>query len=176
MLPLDERWYRRLLVAALGLGLAGGALALVYDAVTGFGITRLFGEPTSDPWSGRWWWIPLISAGAVLVVFLRRRTGVEGDIPGAVAYARKGWVEPRSAPQLFVISAISLMAGASLGPSFGVVVAAGGLGSWLASRRSDSDNAERQETALTGMAGGLGALFAAPLFAAIMASELSPTP
>ena len=68
------------------------------------------------------------------------------------------------------------MAGASLGPSFGVVVAAGGLGSWLAARRSDSDNAERHETALTGMAGGLGALFAAPLFAAIMASELSPTP
>lgn len=211
MLPLEERWYRRLLLAALGLGLAGGVIGLLYHGVTVFGISRLFGEPTADPLSGQWWWIPLVAGGAVAVAYLRRRTGVGGKIPGAVPMARQGWVEPRTAPQLVILSAISLMVGASLGPSFGVIVATGGLGSWLVSRRSaatteeapgavqpkaddvptaddgapddgtssasqSSREDERRDTALTGMAGGLGALFAAPLFAAIMASELSPTP
>lgn len=175
MLPLDERWYRRLLLLALLLGLVGGLLALIYSLVTGVGISFLYGEPTSEPWSGRWWWIPLVAVGAVVVAYLRQRTGTDGAVPGAIAYARKGWVEPSTAVQLTVISAISLMAGASLGPSFGIIVSAGGFASWIASRRPEADEGERSETALTGMAGGLGAIFSAPLFAAIMASELSPT-
>ena len=113
MLPLEERWYRRLLLLALILGAVGGLSALVYDSVTGRGVSLFFGSPTSDPWTGRWWWIPLVSAGAVLVVYLRRRTRTSGPVPGAIAYARKGWVEPSTALQLAVISAISLVAGAS---------------------------------------------------------------
>jgi len=175
MLPLDEVWYRRLLVLALGLGVAGGVFALLYGAVTGFGITWLFGEPSSEPFSGRWWWIPLIAGGAVLVVFLRQRAGVAGPVPGAIATARKAWVDPRTPTPLVLISVISLIVGASLGPSFGVVVAAGGVGSWFVSRRAEASGSEREETSLAGMAGGLGALFSAPLFAAVMASELSPT-
>jgi H+/Cl- antiporter ClcA len=176
MLPLDERWYRRLLVVALGLGVAGGIFALVYSLATGWGIRFFFGEPTSEPFSGQWWWVPLISGGAVLVAVLRARTGTTGRIPGAVAYARKGWVEPSTAFQLTAISAISLALGASLGPSFGIIVSAGGLAAWVVSRHKDADDAERTEYALTGMAGGLGAVFAAPVFASVMASELSPTP
>jgi H+/Cl- antiporter ClcA len=85
-------------------------------------------------------------------------------------------VDPSSALSLFVISAISLFVGASLGPSFGVIVSAGGLGSWIVSRSSTSDTEAKHEYALTGMAGGLGAVFSAPLFASVMASELSSTP
>jgi H+/Cl- antiporter ClcA len=176
MLPVDEAWYRRLLVLALGLGLAGGVFALLYSGITLWGIGRLFGDPSHEPWSGQWWWVPLVAAGAVLVVFLRQRAGVDGPVPGAIALARRGWVEPRTAVPLTLLSAISLIAGASLGPSFGVIVAAGGLGSWLVSRRTEAQDGERTATALTAMSGGLGALFAAPLFAAIMASELSPIP
>jgi H+/Cl- antiporter ClcA len=175
MLPLSEQWYRRLLATALLLGLVGGVLALVYSGVTEAGISRLFGTPTSEPFSGQWWWVPLIAGGALVVAFLRARAGLDGPIPGAIAYAQRGWVEPGSAPALFLISAISLIVGASLGPSFGIVVSAGGFASWLASRHSDADEAERQDYSLTGMAGGLGAIFSAPLFASVMASELSPT-
>lgn len=175
MLPLDERWYRRLLALALAFGVVGGLGALAYSLVTGASIRLLFGEPTSDPFSGQWWWIPLIGAGAVLVVFLRHRTGTSGHQPGAIALARKGWVEPSTALQLTIISAISLMVGASLGPSFGIVVSAGGFAAWVAQRQRDAGESERTESALTGMAGGLGAVFSAPLFAALMASELSPT-
>jgi len=176
MLPLDERWYRRLLGVALGLGAFGGVVALVYSVTTGWGISFFFGEPTSEPFSGQWWWIPLVSGGALLVAVLRARTGVAGPVPGAVAFAIKGWVEPATAFQLVVISAISLTLGASLGPSFGIIVAGGGFAAWLVSRRKEADEGERHDYALTGMAGGLGAVFSAPLLGSAMTSELSPTP
>jgi H+/Cl- antiporter ClcA len=73
-------------------------------------------------------------------------------------------------------SAVSLFVGASLGPSFGIVVSGGGLGAWIVSRSSTTDTEARHEYSLTGMAGGLGAVFSAPLFAPVLASELSQTP
>jgi hypothetical protein len=88
MLPLTEVWYRRLLAAAIGLGLAGGLFALAYSGVTNAAISRAFGDPNPDPWSGQWWWIPLIAAGAVAVAFLRNAWNLPDDVPGAIAYAR----------------------------------------------------------------------------------------
>ncbi len=175
MLPLSEAWYRKLLVAALVLGVGGGVVALVYSGITNFGIDLFYGEPTSDVWSGQWWWMPLVSAGAVLVVVLRGRLKVPEKVPGAIAFAKRGWVDPSSALSLVSISVISLFVGASLGPSFGIVVAGGGLGAWIVSRESTTDTEAGHEYSLTGMAGGLGAVFSAPLFAAILASELSST-
>jgi len=73
-----------------------------------------------------------------------------------------------------IISVVSLIAGASLGPSFGIVVAGGGMGTWLAQRRlHDEPDAEAQYT-LTGMSGAFGGVFTSPLFASIMVQELSP--
>ena len=98
MLPLEERWYRRLLLLALILGAVGGLSALIYDSATGRGVSLLFGSPTSDPWTGRWWWIPLVSAGAVLVVYLRRRTRTSGPVPGASASLLTRRMRPSSSP------------------------------------------------------------------------------
>jgi len=176
VLPLAEAWYRRLLVVALFLGVGGGLAAVAYMWFTGFGTDLLYGDPTSDPFSGNWWWIPLVSVGAMGVVLLRRWTGVAGKVPGAVAYARQGWVNPSSALPLFAISAISLFVGASLGPSFGIIISGGGFGSWLSQRTSVNDIEGQHEYALTGMSAGLSGVFAAPLFASIMVSELAPSP
>lgn len=176
MLPLSEVWYRKLLVAALVLGVGGGVIALVYSGVTNFGIGRFYGEPTAEVWSGQWWWIPLVSGGAVLVVALRGLWKVPEKVPGAIAFAKRGWVDPLSAISLVLISAISLFVGASLGPSFGIVVGGGGMGAWLVSRSSTTDTEAQHEHSLTGMGGGLGAVFSAPLFASVLASELSTTP
>jgi H+/Cl- antiporter ClcA len=176
MLPVSEPWYRRLLLFALIIGAGGGVAALVYSAVTGFGLDLFFGDPSSEPWSGKWWWIPLVSGGAVLVAAMRGWWSVPQKVPGAVGLARRGWVDPSSALSLFVISTVSLFVGASLGPSFAIIVAGGGMGAWLADRSGSTLAEARHEYALTGMAGGLGAVFSAPLFASIMASELSPTP
>lgn len=174
-LPVSEAWYRRLLVLALVIGVGGGVSALVFSAVTGVGLSLFFGDPTSELWSGKWWWIPLVSGGAVLVAAMRDWWSVSPKVPGAVAFARQGWVDPSSALALFVISTISLFVGASLGPSFAIIVAGGAIGAWLANRSSVSHTEGQHEYALTGMAAGLGAIFSAPLFASVMASELSPT-
>ena len=53
MLPLDLRWYRRLIGAAIGLGVVGGLFTLVYLTVTGLLIDRIFGSPDGSLWSGR---------------------------------------------------------------------------------------------------------------------------
>lgn len=176
LLPLNERWYRRLLTSAIGLGIAAGFAALAYSMTTNAAIDRLFGSPSVAAWTGRWWWMLLVPVGAISVTALRPRWSVPDQVPGAVEYARRGWIEPKLALPLFAISAISLMTGASYGPSFGVVVAGGGLGAWLAKRRSWVDKGDGDDYSLTGMAGGLGAIFSAPLFSTILASELSSTP
>ena len=175
-LPMSEPLYRRLLLVAVVVGVGGGVVGLVYSAFTGFGQDLFFGDPTSEPWSGEWWWIPLVSGGAVLVVVLRKLWGVPKNVAGAVAYVRAGWVDPSSVLSLFAVSAISLFVGASLGPSFGIIVAAGGLGSWIISRSPTADTESQHEYTLTGMAGGLGAALSGPLIASVMTGELAPTP
>lgn len=176
MLPIAERWYRELIGAAVLIGGFGGLLALAYSGVTTTIIEWVFGAPTSEPFSGAWWWIPFVAVGALVVAFLRARLQVAGEVPGAVACFKRGWVDPESAAQLVLISAVSLVAGASLGPAFGVVVGGGAFGAWIVSRRGGADEGERHMFALTGMAAGVGAAFSAPLFGSVLASELSPTP
>ncbi len=176
MLPIAEQWYRRLLAMALVLGVAGGLFALFYSGLTTTGISFFFGEPTSDPFSGQWWWIPLVATGALIVAALRQRTGLSGKVPGGIALVRVGWVDPSTALPVIAVSIVSLIFGASLGPSLGIIVFGGGLGAWLVSRRPEADEAERQENSLAGMAGGLGAVFSGPLFASVMDTELSPRP
>jgi len=176
VLPVADQWYRRLLASALVLGAAGGLFALGYSGVTTAGIDFFFGEPTSELLAGRWWWIPLVATGALIVVVIRQRTGLSGDVPGGIALVRVGWVDPSTAVQVIAVSVVSLVFGASLGPSLGIIVFGGGLGAWLVSRRPQADEAERQENSLAGMAGGLGAVFSGPLFASVMDTELSPRP
>ena len=176
MLPVADQWYRRLLASALVLGAAGGLFALGYSGVTTAGIDFFFGEPTSELLAGRWWWIPLVATGALIVVVIRQRTGLSGEVPGGIALVRVGWVDPSTAVQVIAVSVVSLVFGASLGPSLGIIVFGGGLGAWLVSRRPQADEAERQENSLAGMAGGLGAVFSGPLFASVMDTELSPRP
>ena len=134
-----------------------------------------FGNTGIDWWAGNWWWIPLTSLGGLTVTLLRKFWRVPEQVPGAIALAHQAWVEPSTALYWILLSAISLIAGASLGPSFALVVLGGGLGSWLVTKLGVQEDEAKQEYTLTGMAGGLGAAFTAPLFATVLASELSPT-
>jgi H+/Cl- antiporter ClcA len=65
--------------------------------------------------------------------------------------------------------------GASLGPSFALVLIGGGLGSWISRRWSGSDDA-REDYTLTGIAGGFGGAFTSPGLGAFIVTELAPTP
>ena len=110
----------------------------------------------------------------MLVTFLRKAWRVPDHQPGAVAQIQQGWVDPKLAPKVAVLSGLSLILGASLGPSFGLIFMGGGLGSWLISRIRVADPVEKQVYPLVGMAGGMGGAFTAPLFSSILTSELSP--
>ena len=174
MLPLTEAWYRKQLLAAVYLGVFGGLFALAFSIVTTWVIDELFGDAASDPWSGEWWWIALTAGGAVLVTAMRKALTVPDEVPGAIAMAKVARVDPELAPKLVILSVVSLVTGASLGPSFAIVVAGGGMGTWMVQRRLHSEpDAEAQYT-LTGMSGAFGGVFTSPLFASILVSELSP--
>lgn len=175
MLPFDLQWYRRLIGVAVVLGVAGGVFGLVYLGGTGEIIDWFFGDAGTSWWSGEWWWVPLIAAGGTTVAALRQVWGVPRKVPGGVEIIESGDMDHRTAPQWAAIAGVSAVAGASLGPSFALVVMGGGLGSWIAQRRWGADRPDQDYT-LTGIAGGFGAAFTSPVLGAFMVSELGPTP
>ncbi len=176
MLPLEKLWYRKLLLLALALGAAGGLWALLFMGTINTGTGFFFGDSGTGWWTGRWWWIPLTALGGLMVAVLRKIWKISPEVPGATALAQQAWIDTGTAPYWVAVSVVSLITGASLGPSFGLVVMAGGFGSWLVTRLRIPDEEAKQEYTLTGMASGLGGAFAAPLLATVLASELSPTP
>ena len=175
MLPFDQPWYRRLIGFSVALGVAGGVLGLVYLGATGAVIDAVFDRGGTTWWSGEWWWIPLIATGGLVVAGLRRAWHIPAKVPGGVALIEAGKVDHRTAPQWVVISAVSAVVGASLGPSFALVLMGGGLGSWIVSRRWGDSEADEYYT-LTGVAGGFGAAFTSPILGAFLVSEIGPIP
>jgi len=177
MVPLEKPWYQKLLILAPVIGAVGGVLAVIFMGITGTATGFLFGNTGTGWWDGRWWWIPLTALGGLVVALLRKTWNIPRDVPGAIALAHRAWVDPSVAFYWVTISVVSLVMGASLGPSFGLVVMGGGFGSWLVSRLGKGYDQEdvRQDFTLTGMAGGLGGGYSAPVFATVLASELSPT-
>jgi hypothetical protein len=126
-LPTDRRWYRELLVEAAVLAVAIGVLGLIYLGLTGILSAAIFGEPRVQPLSGEWWWIPFAAAGGVLIVALRGWWRAPERIPGGVAVIQSGAVDHRVAPSWVGLAFVSAVAGASLGPSFALVMMGGGL-------------------------------------------------
>ena len=176
MLPLEKPWYRKLLLLTLLIGAAGGVLSLTFSSVTGAGIDFFFGNAGTGWWAGNWWWIPLMAIGGFTVAVLRRIWKVPSKVPSPIKLAQDAWVEPGTAIPWVIISVISLIFGAAMGPFFGFTVMGGGLGSWLVTRLGkDEEEEAKQQYTLTGMASTMGAAFTSPLFASILTSELSPT-
>jgi H+/Cl- antiporter ClcA len=175
-LPVDRPWYRQLLVVSLVMGLVLGLLGLVYLGITGALTDRIFGDPRVDAWSGDWWWIPFIAAGALVATAVRSWLRIADEVPGGVALIEAGKVDHEVAPSWVLLAAVSAVAGASLGPSFALVTLGGGLGSWIASRRWPGDETARLDATMTGVSGGLGGAFTSPGLGTLLVSELAPTP
>lgn len=175
MLPFDVPWYRRLLRFSIALGVAGGIVGLIYLGATGWVISRVFPDGDGTAWSGEWWWIPVVAFGGFAVVALRSAWNVPEKVPGGVAIIEAAELDHTTAPKWAAIAALSAVAGASLGPSFALVVMGGGLGSWIANRRWAESGADPDYT-LTGIAGGFGAAFTSPILGAFLVSELEPLP
>ena len=174
-LPIDQAWYRELLVVAVLVGAALGLLSIAYLGVTGAAAGLIFGDPRLEAWSGEWWWIPFIAVGGLLITALRQWWAAPEHIPGGVAVIESGVVNHRVALSWVGLSLVSAVAGASLGPSFALVMMGGGIASWIASRQWAGNEDARLQATLAGIAGGFGGAFTAPLLGTTMVSELAPT-
>ena len=175
-LPVDRAWYREVLVAAVVVGAIVGLLALGYLGATGVLSDVVFGDPQIEAWSGEWWWIPYTAVGGVVVAALRHRWKVAEKVPGGVEVIQSGAVDHRVAPSWVAVAFVSAVVGASLGPSFALVVMGGGLGAWVASRRWPGNEEARLDATMAGVAGGFGGAFTAPVLGTMIVSELAPTP
>lgn len=162
-------------MAAL-VGIVIGLLGMVYLGVTGAASDLIFGDPRLEIWSGEWWWIPFVAVGGLVITALRGWFKTQEHVPGGVAVIESGVVNHRVAPSWVALAAVSAVAGASLGPSFALVMMGGGLASWIASRRWPSNEDARLEATMAGIAGGFGGAFTSPLLGTLMVSELAPTP
>jgi H+/Cl- antiporter ClcA len=174
-LPIDQPWYRQLLALAVVVGGVLALLGLGYLGLTGAITDRVFGDPRIDAWSGDWWWIPYTAAGGLAVGALRTWWGTTDHVPGGVAVIESGEVDHRVAPSWVALAAVSAIAGASLGPSFALVMMGGGLASWIASRIWRDDTDIRLTATTTGIAGGFGGVFTSPGLGTLIVSELAPT-
>lgn len=157
------------------LGVAGAFLAMGYTLISDTGINFFFGDTGTDWWTGKWWWIPLTAFGGFLVAQLRRGWEVPEKVPGGVGILSKGWINPSLVLKLVTIALVSTIFGAALGPSYGIILLGGGLGAWIVTKLKYKNEVIKQDYMLTGTAGALGGAFSAPIFAAIMTSEMSPT-
>jgi chloride channel protein, CIC family len=175
-LPIDRPWYRQLLVIAAAMGLVIGLLGLAYLGITGELTKRVFGDPRIDAWSGDWWWIPFVAAGGLVAAAVRAWWNIPEHVPGGVAVIESGRVDHRVAASWVGLAGISAIAGASLGPSFALVMIGGGLGSWIASRRWPGDETARLDATMAGISGGFGGAFTSPGLGTLIVSELAPTP
>src|SRR6187431_476374 len=127
----ENSWYRKLIVYSLLIGFVGGTTALLFTETTNWGLGLLFGDRGTEAWSGSLWWIPITSFGALLMTFLRKKLHVAKEVPGAVQLAKEAWVEPSDALPLILIATLSIIFGASLGPSLGIVLLGGAFASWF---------------------------------------------
>ena len=176
LLPIDKPWYRQLLVISGAMGLVVGLLGLAYLGVTGKLTELVFGDPRIDAWSGDWWWVAFTAAGGLLVTALRGWWKTTDHVPGGVAVIESGEVDHRVALSWVGLAAVSAVAGASLGPSFALVMMGGGLGSWIASRRWPGDEQARLDATMAGISGGFGGAFTSPGLGTLIVSELAPIP
>jgi len=175
-LSLERAWYRELLLFIVPIAVVIGLLALAYIGLTGVIGEAVFGDTRSSVWSGEWWWIPMTALGGAVVVGLRHRWGVSAVVPGGVEVIESGRVDHRVAPSWIGVALVSAIAGASLGPSFALVIIGGGLASWVASRRWPGNEDARLDATTAGIAAGFGGAFTAPVLGAVIVSELEPIP
>lgn len=93
------------------------------------------------------------------------------SIRGA-AEIQEARVDDKTAPQTVLVSAVSLIGGASLGPFDAGVRSGGALAEWWSARRGLNERM-RSINALSGMAAGVGAPVTAPFVAALLNLELA---
>jgi H+/Cl- antiporter ClcA len=155
--------------ALFGVVLAFAALAFLGLLKGG---TKLWFTLPKDPgwFDGSLWWVAVTAGAGVLVGVLRRVLQVPARLPGTLAEIKAARVDPATAPAAVLVSLVSLVGGASLGPEDSLGKMGGGLGTWVSERHKLGEDVQATN-ALSGMAAAYGGLLASPVLTTIFILE-----
>src|SRR5262245_55658854 len=157
--------------ALLGVVLAFAALAFLGLLKGG---TKLWFTLPKDPgwFDGSLWWAGVTAGAGVLVGVLRRVLRVPAQLAGTIRELKDQRVEPSTVVGAVVVSLVSLVGGASLGPEDALGKMGGGLGTWLSDRRKLGEEVQGTN-ALSGMSASYGGLLSSPILATIFVLEVA---
>lgn len=167
----QTREFWLMLAYAVVLGVLGALVGLVFLGIVGFG--GGWYDDTDPGWfGGEWWWVAVTAAAGLAVGVLHRLTHLPDKTPGLIVDLKKQHTDPSLVPGILVVSAVSLMGGASIGPEKALGSAIGGAGSWLSDRRGLGEDFRKTNT-LNGFAGAFGGLLSSPLVVLMLVLEVA---
>jgi H+/Cl- antiporter ClcA len=167
----QTRQFWVLMVFALGLGVFGACVGLLFMGMIGFGNNWY---AASDPgWlGGEWWWLAVTAGAGVVVGVLRRLTHLPAKLPSLIQDLERAEVDRRLVPGIVAVSAASLIGGASLGPEQALGSMGGGAAEVVARRRGLNEE-DHQVNTLAGFAGAYGGLFSSTVIVVILILEVA---
>ncbi|WP_106096921.1 chloride channel protein [Pseudonocardia dioxanivorans] len=155
----------------IALGVFGAFVSLVFMGVIDLG-GRWYDDSNHGWFGGHWWWVGVTAAAGLVVGVLRRLLRLPEQLPGLITDLQEGKVDPRLVPGVTLVSAVSLIGGASLGPEKALGTIGGGAGSWISRRRRLNDE-DSQLNTLSGFAGAYGGLFSSTVIVVMFIMELA---
>ncbi len=159
---------------AVPLGLMAGIAGLLFTQAVGRATEWLWPDEVDNTFlGGELWWLPLTIAAGVLVAGLRRWLQVPTEPAGALECIASAHVDKRAAVPMIVVSFVSLVGGASLGPFDAGTRSGGAIGEWF-SDRIDADEETRRLNTLVGINGAIGGLLTSPVLSSLLVVELHP--
>lgn len=160
-----------LLAYAVGLGVSGALVGLVFLGVIDFG-GGWYDDADTGWFGGELWWVAVTVGAGLVVGLLRRLTGLPDHTSGLINDLKEERVDASQVPGILAVSAASLMGGASLGPEKALGSTGGGLGGWIADRRGLDDDMRRSNT-LNGFSGAFGGLLSSPMIVVMLVLEVA---
>jgi len=153
------------------LGVLGGLFGLLFMWVIDVGNNWY---SYSDPgWmGGHWWWVAVTAAAGVVVGLLHMFTHLPDKTPGIIAELADESVDEHQVVGTVLVSAASLIGGASLGPEKALGSFGGGVGQWLA-RRAGLSQEDVEVTTLSGFGGAYGGVFSSTIVVVLMILEVA---
>jgi H+/Cl- antiporter ClcA len=169
----DRRFWIPVLYA-IPIGLMAGGAGLLFTWTVGKATNWLWPDEVDNSFlGGELWWIALTVGAGLLVGLLRRWLRVPAEPDGALESIAARHVDQRSAIPMILVSWISLVGGASLGPFDAGVRSGGAIGEWF-SDRIRADDETRKLNTLVGINGSIGGLLTSPVLATLLVTELNP--